>query len=75
MIPARFAPILFGLILSGLMLCIVSGLPTVRALGIGAQTTAALIGNWAVSWSVAFPVVLVLAPIIRRIVLRLVKQG
>ncbi len=32
MIPARFAPVLFGLILSGLMSAIVSAIATFRAL-------------------------------------------
>ena len=73
-IPARFAPILFRLILSGLMSCIVSGLSTVRALGFGAGTPSEWMSNWAVSWAVAFPAVLFVAPITRRIVGRLVKQ-
>lgn len=73
MIPARFAPILFGFILSGLMSLIVSGLSTFRALGLGNGFGAAWMGNWAVSWAVAFPVVLLVAPITRRIVARLVS--
>ena len=73
MIPARFAPILFGFILSGLMSCMVSGLSTLRTLGLIDGFMGAWIGNWALSWAVAFPVVLVVAPITRRIVARLVK--
>jgi hypothetical protein len=73
MIPARFAPILFGFILSGLMSCMVSGLSTFRALGLGTGFASAWAGNWLVSWAIAFPVVLVVAPITRRIVARLVK--
>ena len=73
MIPARHAPILFGFILSGLMSCIVSGLSTLRALGLE-EFLGNWMGNWAISWAVAFPVVLVMAPIARRIVARLVRQ-
>ena len=72
MIPARFAPILFGFILSGLMSLMVSGLSTFRALGLVDGFAGVWLGNWAVSWGIAFPVVLVVAPITRRIVAKLV---
>ena len=75
MIPARFAPILFGLILSGMMSCVVSGLSTARALGLDTGVFGAWMGNWGVSWAVSFPLVLVLAPITRRIVTRLVAKN
>jgi hypothetical protein len=75
MIPARYSHILFGFLLSGMMSCLISGLSTVRALGFGAHFAQAWMGNWAVSWATAFPVVLIVAPITRRIVARLVTQG
>lgn len=71
MIPARFAPILFGLILSGLMSCIVSGIATLRALGPVSGFFGSWMGSWAVAWAIAFPTVLVVAPLTRRIVTRL----
>ena len=74
MIPARFAPIVFGLILSGLMSCCVSGLSTFRTLGLVDHFFRQWMGNWAASWALAFPTVLVIAPITRRIVARLVRQ-
>lgn len=73
MIPARFAPILFGLILSGLMSCVVSGIAIWRALGLGEGFFAAWGGSWLVSWAIAFPTVLVVAPVTRRIVGRLTR--
>ncbi len=75
MIPARYSQILFGFILSGMMSCIVSGLSTFRALGLGPHFPMLWAGNWAVSWALAFPTVLVVAPITRRIVARLVTKG
>lgn len=75
MIPARFAPILFGLFLSGMMSLIVSGLSTFRAIGFGGVFPGVWMGNWAVSWATAFPIVLVVAPITRRLVGRLVTRG
>ena len=73
MIPARYASVLFGLILSGLMSCMVSGLSTWRAIGIDGFF-GQWMGNWVVSWAIAFPAVLIVAPITRRIVTRLVRQ-
>ena len=75
MLPAKYASILFGLILSGLMSLIVSGLSTFRAVGMGEGFPALWLGNWAVSWAIAFPTVLVVAPLTRRIVARLVQKG
>jgi UDP-N-acetylmuramate-alanine ligase len=46
-----------------------------RALGMGSHFAQAWMGNWAISWATAFPVVLVVAPITRRIVARLVTKG
>lgn len=68
MIPARFAPVLFGLILSGLMSCMVSGIATLRALGLVAGFFGQWMTSWGFSWAVAFPVVLVVAPVTRRLV-------
>lgn len=68
MIPARFAPILFGLILSGLMSCMVSGIATLRAVGFVSGLFGQWMTSWAFSWAVAFPVVLVVAPFTRKVV-------
>jgi hypothetical protein len=75
MLPARYAPILFGLLLSGMMSLIVSGLSTIRALGWVDHLALIWMGNWAVSWATAFPVVLVVAPITRRVVARLIRAA
>lgn len=69
MLPARYAPALFGLILSGLMSLLVSAISTWRAAGPGADWLPLWIG----AWVIAFPVVLVVAPLTRRIVQRLVR--
>ena len=72
MIPARYAQIVFSLILSGLMSLLVSGISTLKALGPGPELVAVWMGNWAFGWAVAFPSVLVVAPLTRRLVARLV---
>ena len=75
MIPARFAPIVFGFILSGFMSCMVSGIATYRVLDDGAPFFADWFNAWIVSWVIAFPTVLVVAPITRRLVAKLVANG
>lgn len=75
MIPAKFAPILFGLILSGLMSCMVSGIATLRAAGLGEGVFGLWMGAWMASWVIAFPAVLLVAPLTRRLVAKLVRQG
>jgi hypothetical protein len=73
MIPARFAPFLFGLILSGLMSLIVSGIATLRVLGLIDGFLLLWLGTWLSSWAVAFPAVLLVAPMTRRLVARLTR--
>lgn len=71
MIPQKYAPILFGFILSGFMSCLVSAVATLRALGLIDGFVGFWMSSWLSSWLIAFPTVLVVAPIARKIVARL----
>ena len=71
MIPQRFAPVLFGFILSGLMSLLVSGIATWRALGLVDDFLGLWLIAWVNAWLVAFPAVLIVAPITRRLVARI----
>lgn len=71
--PARFAPALFGLVLSGTMSFVVSGIATVRNAGLADGVLGLWLGAWLLAWLIAFPVVLVVAPVARRLVGLLVK--
>lgn len=71
--PARFAPALFGFILSGLMSFFVSGIAILRNAGLADGFIALWASAWLLSWAFAFPVVLVVAPITRRLVGAMVK--
>ena len=75
MLPRTFAPALFGLILSGLMSLLVSGISTYRAVGFGEGHAGLWISAWLTAWLVAFPVVLVVAPLARRTVSMFVDSG
>ncbi|NVO22302.1 DUF2798 domain-containing protein [Donghicola sp. C2-DW-16] len=74
MIHPRFAPYLFSLFLSGMMSCLVSGIATFRALGFVPNFGAEWMGAWASSWAFAFPAVLVVAPVARRMVAAVVRS-
>ena len=53
MLPPQSAPLLFGLILSGLMSLLVSGISTWRAVGFGDPFAGLWVGAWLTAWAVA----------------------
>ena len=71
MIPQKYAPGMFALILSGLMSLLVSGISAFRLTGMEEGFIDIWRGAWLASWSIAFPAVLVIAPLARRMVARL----
>ena len=71
----RYTHLLFGLILSGLMSAIVSFIATARSVGLVPELPGTWFPSWLISWAVAFPTVLVVAPVTRRIVSGLVRAG
>lgn len=74
MISRKLAPLLFSLILSGLMSLIITAITIIRVSGFNAQSGAALLASWLTAWVIAFPTVSVVAPLARRIVDRLVSR-
>lgn len=68
MLSKKFAPMVFGLVLSGLMSLLVSGIATLRAAGLAQDFIGLWLGGWLAAWAVAFPVVLVIAPLAQRLV-------
>ncbi|WP_170789490.1 DUF2798 domain-containing protein [Ruegeria lacuscaerulensis] len=73
MIPARFSRIVFCLIMSGLMSCIVTGIATVKAIGFGPTTFGDWMSAWGFCWPIAFTVIFILGPTVQQLVNRLVK--
>ena len=75
-IPKRFENVVFGLLLSAMMSFLVTGIANVMGIGV---SDPAFFGkwmrSWGTSWAFAFPVVLFVAPLVRRIVHRLVKPA
>jgi hypothetical protein len=72
-IPRRFEQVVFSFLLSMLMTLIVSGISTLRAVGLEAGAFGLWMSNWIASWIVAFPVLLVVAPLVRSLVRRIVR--
>lgn len=67
-LPARFAGVVMPFFLSVLMTFVVSGISTLKALGPTAEFLRTWPGAWALSWLVAFPTLLLVLPVVRRLV-------
>ena len=67
----KLQPILFGLILSGFMSALVSGVTLLRTTGFVDGFGGYWHNAWVWAWAVAFPSVLFFAPVARRIVARI----
>jgi len=67
-LPARFHGIVLPLVLSVLMSCIVSGVATLHATGLAGGFLGRWMGAWRASWLIAFPTLLAVLPVVRRIV-------
>lgn len=68
MIPKKYGPQLFSLILSGLMSLMVSGISTFRVTGLVSNFTNLWSSAWLTAWIFAFPAVLLIAPLARKVV-------
>ena len=71
-LPARYEHVAFGLLLSGMMSFLVSGFSTLLTIGFVNHFPATWLQAWLPSWALAFPVVLFVAPLVRRILHRIV---
>lgn len=67
-LPASAAPILLPLLLSVFMTFVVSAISTLRGIGLSGDFPTIWLEAWAMSWLVAFPVLLLVLPLVRRIV-------
>ena len=67
-LPARYAAIVMPLVLSVLMTFVVSAISTQRSHGPTSAFIATWPAAWATSWLVAFPTLLAVLPLVRKIV-------
>ncbi len=75
MIPRKYEPQLFSLLLSGLMSMLVSGIATFRAIGPVANFISVWASAWLAAWFFAFPAVLLVTPLARKAVLLLTTKN
>lgn len=72
-LPARYAGLVTPLVLSILMTFLVSGVSTAKGLGVSGFTLQAWMSAWGLSWLIAFPALLLVLPLVRRIVALVVE--
>lgn len=72
-LPARCAAWVAPLLLSIVMTCLVSFVSTLSGAAPSAKFASAWLAAWGTSWTIAFPALLVLAPLVRRLTEFLVK--
>lgn len=70
-ISARFAPLLFGALLSAIMVAIVSAFVLVTTQGMHAALPAQWFKSCLTTWPIAFPTVTLIAPWVRGVVGRM----
>lgn len=73
-LPARYGSFVMPLVLSILMTFVVSCIATERSLGFGPEFLATWPVAWGLSWIVAFPTLLLVLPLVRRIVALVVES-
>ncbi|WP_420861173.1 DUF2798 domain-containing protein [Algirhabdus cladophorae] len=67
MFPAKFAPYLVGLMMSAVMTFFVSGFATYRGLGLVEGFMQIWMEAWIPCWFLAFPIIMLIGPIARKI--------
>jgi hypothetical protein len=67
-LPARYAAYVTPFVLSIFMSAIVSFIATLRAVGFSDSLFMQWLGAWGLSWLIAFPTLLVVMPVVRKIV-------
>jgi len=66
-LPARFAPLILALLLSVVMTMVVSAVSTLRGVGLTDAFLRVWLSAWGLSWLIAFPTLLLILPIMRRL--------
>jgi Protein of unknown function (DUF2798) len=72
-LPAKYNFIAMPFVLSVMMSFIISGVSTLRALGFADGLFMKWMGAWGISWLVAFPTVLFVLPLVRKVVATFVE--
>jgi len=74
-LPARYATVVMPFFLSIIMTCVVSFISTLRGAGFIPGFFPLWLGSWAVSWLVAFPTMMLVLPVVRRVTAAFVRSN
>lgn len=74
-IPAKYSNLLFGGLLSSIMVTIISGAVVLVNHGLTAEFPRQWLMGFATAWPIAFPTVLIVAPRVRKLVARLTEPA
>ncbi|ENX44493.1 MULTISPECIES: DUF2798 domain-containing protein [unclassified Acinetobacter] len=72
-IPNRYASIVLPFFLSIIMTFIVSFISTLRSMGFEQFSVHTWMSAWGISWIIAFPVLLLVLPVVRKITMLIVQ--
>ena len=73
-LPPKYVMVVMPLLMSGMMSCVISFVNTARALGWVPGLASIWFVNWMLSWAIAFPTVMLVMPLVKRITQRLVRM-
>ncbi len=73
-LPAKYLHFVLPFLISIFMSCLVSGIATWHSLGFVPNLFQSWMSAWAFSWVIAFPVLLVVLPVARRLALLIVEH-
>jgi Protein of unknown function (DUF2798) len=73
-LPARYHWLVLPMVMTAIMTCVISGISIARLRGIGDGFVEAWLPSWGLSWIVAFPVLIAIMPVVRRVVGLLVEM-
>ena len=71
-IPPGLEFVVFSFLVSGIMSLVISGISTLRSAGLVPDFLYIWFNAWLPSWAVAFPALMLVVPMVRRLLARLV---
>ncbi len=71
-IPKKFFPVVFAFFLTSVMVLVVSGITTLLNVGLTPDFLVRWFRAWLLTWCVAFPVAIFVAPLARRLTERVI---
>ena len=70
-IPRRYRPLVFAVLLTGIMTLVISGIATAINVGLPSDFLMRWVRAWLPNWAVACPVLLLVRPFVQRLTERL----